>query len=47
MIALEMNGPKREDVLPMMPNREKKRNSFPRGVISDIYLPSCQLAGTP
>jgi hypothetical protein len=37
MIALEMSGPTREEVLPTMPKREKKRNSLPWGVISDIY----------
>ena len=39
MIALEMNGPKNDEVLPITPKREKKRNSLPRGVTSDICHP--------
>lgn len=37
MIALEMMGPTKEEALPTMLKREKKRNSLPRGVTSEIY----------
>ena len=36
MIVLEINGPKNDEVLPITPKKEKKRNSLPRGVTSDI-----------
>ena len=36
MIALEHKGPTNEEAWPIMLNREKKRNSFPRGVTSEI-----------
>ena len=38
MMALETSGPMKEDVLPMMENKEKKRNSLPRGVTSEIMI---------
>jgi hypothetical protein len=38
IIAEEMKGPTNEDVLPMIENNEKKRNSFPRGQTSEIIL---------
>lgn len=38
MIALEMTGPVNEVVVPTMLKKEKKRNSFPRGVTSDIFF---------
>lgn len=37
-MALETKGPIKEDVLPMMENREKNRNSLPRGVTSEIII---------
>lgn len=36
MIALEIMGPVNEVVVPTMLKKEKKRNSFPRGVTSEI-----------
>lgn len=36
MIALEITGPVNEVVVPTMLKKEKKRNSFPRGVTSEI-----------
>lgn len=36
MIAEETMGPMKEDVLPMMEKREKKRNSWPRGVTGGV-----------
>lgn len=36
MIALEIIGPANEVVVPTMLKKEKKRNSFPRGVTSEI-----------
>lgn len=44
MMALEMMGPVNEVVVPTMLKKEKKRNSFPRGVTSDIFFPPNQLA---
>ena len=38
MIALEMMGPVNEVVVPTMLKKEKKRNSFPRGVTSEIFF---------
>lgn len=38
MIALEMTGPVNEVVVPTMLKKEKKRNSFPRGVTSEIFF---------
>lgn len=38
MIALETIGPINDDVFPIMPNRLKKRNSWPRGVTSEIMI---------
>jgi hypothetical protein len=38
MIAEEMNGPTKEDVLPMILKKLKNRNSFPRGQTSEIIL---------
>ena len=38
MIAAEMNGPIKEDVLPMIENNEKNKNSLPRGQTSEIIL---------
>lgn len=38
MIALETSGPMNEDVLPMMLNMLKNRNSWPRGVTSEIMI---------
>lgn len=38
MIALEIMGPVNEVVVPTMLKKEKKRNSFPRGVTSEICL---------
>lgn len=38
MIALEITGPVNEVVVPTMLKKEKKRNSFPRGVTSEIYF---------
>ena len=38
MIALETSGPMNEDVLPMIENKEKNRNSLPRGVTSEIII---------
>ena len=38
MMALETRGPMKEEVLPMMLKREKKRNSWPRGVVSEICV---------
>jgi hypothetical protein len=40
MIALEINGPTKEDVFPIILKRLKKRNSFPRGQTSEIILKS-------
>lgn len=37
MIALEMTGPRKLVVVPRRLKKEKKRNSFPRGVTSEIY----------
>lgn len=37
MMTLEMMGPMNEEALPMILKREKKRNSLPRGVTSDIW----------
>lgn len=36
MIALEIMGPVNDVVVPTMLKKEKKRNSFPRGVTSEI-----------
>ena len=36
-MALDMVGPTNEEALPMMLNTEKKKNSLPRGVTSEIY----------
>lgn len=38
MIALEMMGPVNEVVVPTILKKEKKRNSFPRGVTSEIFF---------
>lgn len=38
MMALETMGPINEEALPMMLNRLKKRNSWPRGVTSEIMI---------
>lgn len=38
MMALETSGPMNEDVLPTILNKLKKRNSWPRGVTSDIMI---------
>ena len=38
MIALDTRGPMNDDVLPMMEKSEKNKNSFPRGVTSDIMI---------
>lgn len=38
MMALDTRGPMNEEVLPMMEKREKKRNSLPRGVTSEIMI---------
>ena len=38
MIALETSGPMKDEVLPMMENKEKNRNSLPRGVTSEIMI---------
>lgn len=34
----DIKGPINEDVLPMIENNEKNRNSFPRGQTSEIIL---------
>lgn len=36
MMALDTRGPMNEDVLPTIEKREKKRNSLPLGVTSEI-----------
>ena len=36
MMAPEMRGPTNEEALPTILKREKKRNSLPRGVTSEI-----------
>lgn len=36
MIALEIMGPVNDVVVPTILKKEKKRNSFPRGVTSEI-----------
>lgn len=38
MLAAETNGPTKEEVLPTIANKAKKRNSFPRGQTSDTIL---------
>ncbi len=38
MMADDTIGPMNDEVLPMMENSEKKRNSFPRGVTSEIMI---------
>ena len=38
MMALETRGPMKDEVFPMILNREKKRNSLPRGVTSEIMI---------
>ena len=38
MIAEETSGPMKDEALPMMLNRLKKRNSLPRGVTSEIMI---------
>ena len=38
MIALDTIGPMNEDVFPIMLNKLKNRNSFPRGVTSEIMI---------
>jgi hypothetical protein len=38
IIADDTKGPTNEDVFPMIENREKKRNSLPRGHTSEIIL---------
>lgn len=40
MIALEMTGPTKDVVVPRRLKKEKKRNSLPRGVTSEIYASS-------
>lgn len=46
MMAEEMKGPMKELVLPMMEKREKKRNSLPRGVTSEIiWMGEKQVSG--
>lgn len=46
MMAEEMKGPMKELVLPMMEKREKKRNSLPRGVTSEIiWIGEKQVSG--
>ena len=37
-MALEMMGPRNEVVVPAALKKEKKRNSCPRGVISEILV---------
>lgn len=38
MMALETSGPIKEEVLPIIEKSEKKRNSLPRGVTSEIMI---------
>jgi hypothetical protein len=38
IIALDTKGPTKEDVLPMIEKRAKKRNSLPRGTTSEIIV---------
>lgn len=45
MIALEMMGPMNEVVVPTMLKKEKNRNSFPRGVTSEICCAIMQGGG--
>lgn len=40
MMALETMGPTKVVVVPRRLKKEKKRNSLPRGVTSDIYTPA-------
>lgn len=38
MIAEDTNGPMKEDVLPIMENKAKNRNSLPLGTTSEIIV---------
>lgn len=42
MMADETNGPMKDDVLPMIENSAKKRNSLPLGTTSEIM--ACDIA---
>jgi hypothetical protein len=38
IMALKLSGPSKDEALPTMLKREKKRNSLPRGMTSEIYM---------